>query len=597
MWIGGGKGIDIINFNTKKLSHLDASLGISDNNVEEIIEKQPGQVLLNTRKGINIICEDEGLIKEIGKAQGLHDDNMRALHKDKYNQVWAGTYDGGVEIISADEKMIKHIGREEGLSNEGVFSFSEDNDNRMWIATSGGGINVFDQAENVQRLNAGKSLHGKKFTSFAETNDMIWAGSDSGVNIIDKKNYAARFLNIKTYVSAILKDSRGRMWIGTFQNGVYIYDPNTNILKQFDTSSILNNHYIVGLYEDSQNRIWIGGTNLIVTNENIDEVNFINLGSFGKESITTGFREDQKGKIWFSQSGKGMGVLDMNAQTFRLSNDSLGLKTNNTAWLSAGINNDILSSTFDAGVMIINTQNETVTSITENEGLPDNVISSCVEKNKEYYISTSKNLTIITPPLINTSGTFWQMKTYGEADGTPILTAEAFQSMIARSGEIWQGTNGYINVMKARPVRALPASFITGIDIINKPQYFLDFDRRKSELERNDSLRNANDTLDSRQQIPESYAYFKTNKITWDSLSNHYNLPVNLSLPYYQNYFTFHYTSTSVTSSGQNSYRYILEGEDELWSDITQTLVSKTYINLSPGTYTFKVSTSTGDGK
>ncbi len=36
-------------------------------------------------------------------------------------------------------------------------------------------------------------------------------------------------------------------------------------------------------------------------------------------------------------------------------------------------------------------------------------------------------------------------------------------------------------------------------------------------------------------------------------------------------------------------YRYILEGQDAQWSKISESTASENYINLDPGTYTFKV--------
>ena len=75
-----------------------------------------------------------------------------------------------------------------------------------------------------------------------------------------------------------------------------------------------------------------------------------------------------------------------------------------------------------------------------------------------------------------------------------------------------------------------------------------------------------------------------------------YNMPVNLTLPFDQNHLAFYFTGTHLDNLNKSRYRYILEGNDEKWSDITDQAFAD-YRNLSSGKYTFKVCSRGFNGK
>ena len=66
-------------------------------------------------------------------------------------------------------------------------------------------------------------------------------------------------------------------------------------------------------------------------------------------------------------------------------------------------------------------------------------------------------------------------------------------------------------------------------------------------------------------------------------------MPVNLRLPYNQNYFQFQFAQRSLGRKDTTFYSYILEGVDNRWSPFTSHPYTENYLNLAPGQYTFKV--------
>ena len=61
----------------------------------------------------------------------------------------------------------------------------------------------------------------------------------------------------------------------------------------------------------------------------------------------------------------------------------------------------------------------------------------------------------------------------------------------------------------------------------------------------------------------------------WDSVTDAYNMPVNLRLPYYQNYLQFHFTQANLGGQDTTWYRYILQGIDKNGATELTTLIAK----------------------
>ncbi|MCK5280572.1 MAG: hypothetical protein KAK04_18595, partial [Cyclobacteriaceae bacterium] len=120
-------------------------------------------------------------------------------------------------------------------------------------------------------------------------------------------------------VTNILQDHKGLMWFGTRGEGLNcwdgyrftVYKPNSK-----DPHS-LRNININGIYEDSENNLWIGtwkGLDLFDRQHN----KFIhyNLG-INEELYITGILEDSKHNLWIGTFGGGLILLNKNDSTFK----------------------------------------------------------------------------------------------------------------------------------------------------------------------------------------------------------------------------------------------------------------------------------------
>ena len=101
------------------------------------------------------------------------------------------------------------------------------------------------------------------------------------------------------------------------------------------------------------------------------------------------------------------------------------------------------------------------------------------------FAGTPKGLTVITKPLHEASakGTnseeaagLWQLKSYGKAQGFSDLNFDHGSALLTKNGHFWWGfkNNSLSSMMAAEKDSAIPPTYIIGMNIMDKPQYFPD---------------------------------------------------------------------------------------------------------------------------
>ena len=239
------------------------------------------------------------------------------------------------------------------------------------------------------------------------------------------------------------------------------------------------------------------------------------------------------------------------------------------------------------GIYIVNAKGDSLISFSTTEGLIDDEIYSLNEYNGSVYVGMQRGITIITPPSVSLQKN-WQVESFGKAEGFSKLANSINSDMVTREGLFLWGDRGMTALDNFKRHTIVPGTYLTGIDIFNRPQYFTD--KPWSGINDNDTLWSSKkDTFYVKGQLPADTLFAQHDKMKWDSVNAAYNMPVNLRLPYDQNYLQFHFTQAHLGSQDKTWYRYVLEGIDKKWSDKTFNSYSQ-YLNLAPGDYVFKVS-------
>ena len=136
----------------------------------------------------------------------------------------------------------------------------EDSVGRLWFAGFDNGASVLDDGA-LWTLNESNSVIKERVTSFAEApGGDIWIATEGGVAVWDGAETTE--LNMEEipvssgHVSALLRDSSDRVWVGTWGGGAAMLDGDA--WTGYAADGELPGDRVWSIGEDSMARIWIG---------------------------------------------------------------------------------------------------------------------------------------------------------------------------------------------------------------------------------------------------------------------------------------------------------------------------------------------------
>lgn len=272
-------------------------------------------LLLSCRSGSIYAQNNITAFEHISIEQGLSQSSINSIIQDYQGFMWIATADGLDRYDGYSFKIFRNIPQQPGsLSDNSVFAVYEDKSGTLWIGTLLGNLNKYDRKK-------------ERFTKYS-------FGSDSGytsllMSAIPEYPLTFSRFNDRT-ITSISGDRKGRLWIGTWGQGIFSFDTGTGKIKHFthdprDPHSISSNR-IVTLMEDKNGILWAGtfggGLNRIErkTGRGSSEVNlyvtsFQNIpmvsGSLADNRVTSLF-QDRDGNLWAGTFGGGLNKMPLN---------------------------------------------------------------------------------------------------------------------------------------------------------------------------------------------------------------------------------------------------------------------------------------------
>lgn len=290
----------------------------------------------------------------------LSNPTVRCIFLDSFRNIWLGTYGGGINFIGHTQPMFNAFSYSpipddmNSMNNRVALSLCLDAKERLWIGTDGGGINIFEKGKRIAVYNKEKNnlshntvqatfkdsedniwvgtfFGGVNFYNnktgtfrqvklndtsdqdvrcfFEDTNHDIWIGTNKGVFVLDLKNqneihhYNKNNNNLpENLIRSIGQDDKGRMWIGTFGQGLAIYSPEMKLLSEFQEYNGFCSNTINHIFRDTHNRMWIATGEGLVCFSDQDSLKY-QVFQRNDGLLNTYIRtvtEDENGNIWFS---------------------------------------------------------------------------------------------------------------------------------------------------------------------------------------------------------------------------------------------------------------------------------------------------------
>lgn len=343
--------------------------------VRDFVQNGEKEYWIATESGIFIWNTETGrlvnLRKHYSDPYSISDNAVYTLCRDKEGGIWAGTYFGGVNYFprqfNSFEKFFPNFFN--SISGNAVREILEDQYHNLWIGTEDAGLNMLDKASGAftrfKPTNRPGSISYTNIHGLLAVGNELWVGFfEHGLNVIDlrtkkvirrysagsepgalKHNFVHAILRLRSdtillatarglqrynretdnftvitalpdhfFYTCLLEDRKGRVWVGTYRDGLYCYRPSTGesnrMLRDENNPRSLPSNRINKIFESSSGDIWIATQNgLARYDEKKGDFTIYNAAGGMPSGIIYALLEDDTGKLWVSTS-KGLVWLD-----------------------------------------------------------------------------------------------------------------------------------------------------------------------------------------------------------------------------------------------------------------------------------------------
>ncbi|MBK8368816.1 MAG: SpoIIE family protein phosphatase [Bacteroidetes bacterium] len=404
----------------------------------------------------------------------------------------------------------------------------------------------------------------KTYSIIQDKDSVYWFGTFDGLCRFDGVTYSwfTEKQGLPTHIIYdLLNDHSGNIWIGTAGCGVTVYDGDGIVTYTIKDGLVSNTVYCI--FQDNAKNIWLGTSKGLSIFDGKRFSNFSRKEGFSDLEVRS-IIQDKQGNIWIATFGDG--VFKYDGKTFSQFTVTEGLSANEIYTLCLDNNGNIWIGSFNSGLTCYD--GEKMVKLPCDENMHDiyDTHSIIQDMSGNIWLGTSYGMARLTG---NLRSPYAEVSMFSGYPGTNKLTAVRFvpNSIYEdKNGFIWSGIDSRIEIFSPRVEKKdliAPYAYVNNIKLFNK------------EIKWNQMK----DTVLSNGE--------RLHDISFDYIEKIDNLPINLSLPYDNNYVSFEYSAVNTHVDNVFTYDYKLDGLENNWITTTKTEIS--YPGLSPGNYTFEV--------
>jgi signal transduction histidine kinase/ligand-binding sensor domain-containing protein/DNA-binding response OmpR family regulator len=525
----------------------DSPYALFGNIICDIVQDAKGRLWLATidHGGINLINKELHTVDYITNdpfdSRSLIQNSISCLYCDDNDMIWVGTYKSGISyydesIYKFKADLLPYFNSIRDFTAD-VNVIVEDKHSNLWLGTNSCGIvrmNRDTKEYRIYRHTAGKhSLSGNVIVSILAASDgRIWAGTFlEGLSVFDGKTFN-RYQHepgnphslSHNSVWALAEGENGTIWIGTLGGGLQRLDPRTGTFANcWKPGSEFATDCISSICIGRDKNLYISTANgLTVFSPSTGKMekwwgNKRGTTRFSHQNINFVY-EDSRGLLWIATQ-EGLNIYDRKRDEIIIPDNELMF-------------------TYETIHAIIEDNSKNIW-VTTTRGIINMIVN--VDPKNGIYTYTSNR--------------------YNEMDGLQGQTFNMRSIAKTSRGEIIAGGSHGLSIFEPEHLQyndIVPGVVFTGIQLFNREV-----------------------------KIDSAYNH---NRILTKAL----NRTEKVELEYSQNMFSISFSSMNYILPEKTRYMYMLEGFNPNWLAADANKV--TYTNLAPGRYTLKVKAVNSDG-
>lgn len=366
IWVGTNKGVVLFNPLTKKFRPVPVGdQKFPADNIHDIFEARDGKIYVSSDMGeLTVLEPDDDIpgngdiytVRSITSANsGLSSPNVRKVCEDPYGNIWVGNFSTGVDFIQATRPAFSTDDLSRYLERPGkIYGMGTDHKGSLWV----GGENFVARYDNGNLTNLrylSPHLDRKQSVAtvvFPDSKGNVWLGiNDVGVLCYNIASDSFRHIDLgqpldvgafwedadgtvwiateigpsnslysykdgkldlredynsqmpRPTLTALMRDNRGRLWVGSLAKGIFVFGPDGKRVKRLDKSAGMPSTNINQIFKDSEGTVWIASFDGLVRvddDENLASFTTFDYSNGLPENHIRSIGEDLDGNIWVS---------------------------------------------------------------------------------------------------------------------------------------------------------------------------------------------------------------------------------------------------------------------------------------------------------
>ena len=348
IWVGTFNGLNLLNEKTGKFIHFqnDSSnpKSLSDNYINALYEDKQGQIWIGTgfpwnpkskKGGLNRANPDGSFTRFLNdpqNANSLLNNQVRALFEDSRGNFWVGTSHEGLHLMDRGKgsftRLLFQPDHPDTLSappmnafnpTDGITFITEDKSGSIWIGSYQQGLSRYDpRGKKMTRYREGNGFpDSSTFRGFISNDGTLWVASENS-SLLYRADPTAKIVNhvsMGSHIWETFLDRNGRIWASTEGEGLFEFDENKKLIRQFkhkksDPNSVPNDSIYALFQFPGEDAIWIGTPRGIVIFDPVSE-KFSVLHGTGRNGallncVVIGFCAGLNHNLWIKTFGSGL---------------------------------------------------------------------------------------------------------------------------------------------------------------------------------------------------------------------------------------------------------------------------------------------------